>query len=130
MNDAQFKEIMGYLELLDGRISLLAKNVYVMQTPKREKRKQEEDLFVRFKKENPLLPMVQKYIPDLVESGNYFKGQCCTCMADGSFTVSPKKNIYYCFRCHQGGDQISFFCKMKGITVEQFVKQQTILQED
>ena len=33
-----------------------------------------------------------------------------------SFTVSPHKEIYYCFGCHAGGDVISFIARMEQCT--------------
>lgn len=33
-----------------------------------------------------------------------------------SFSVSPKKNIFKCFGCNVGGDQITLFAKLNGIS--------------
>ena len=50
----------------------------------------------------------------LKKAGNYWKS-CCPFHHEktASFTVSPHKDIFYCFGCHEGGDVISFIAKME-----------------
>lgn len=36
-----------------------------------------------------------------------------------SFTVSPEKQIYYCFGCHQGGNVVHFLMKHEGLTFQE-----------
>jgi DNA primase len=38
-----------------------------------------------------------------------------------SFTVSPEKQIYYCFGCHEGGDVFSFLMKHEGCSFPEAV---------
>ncbi len=50
----------------------------------------------------------------LHKAGNYFKSRCpFHHEKTASFTVSPDKNIFYCFGCHTGGDAISFIAKLE-----------------
>lgn len=36
-----------------------------------------------------------------------------------SFTINPRKNLWYCFGCQNGGDTIKLYMKMKNVN---FVK--------
>jgi DNA primase len=36
-----------------------------------------------------------------------------------SFTVSPEKQIYYCFGCHQGGNVVNFLMKHEGLSFQE-----------
>ncbi len=50
----------------------------------------------------------------LKKAGNYWKSRCpFHHEKTGSFTVSPHKDIFYCFGCHEGGDVISFIAKIE-----------------
>lgn len=50
----------------------------------------------------------------LKKAGTYYKGRCpFHHEKTASFTVSPHKEIYYCFGCHSGGDVISFISKIE-----------------
>ena len=58
----------------------------------------------------------EKYNLELEGKGSYLKGKCILPRGDNhefadhelSFTVSPIKQIFYCFGCHRGGDLIAF----------------------
>ena len=39
-----------------------------------------------------------------------------------SLQINPKKNLWYCFGCHRGGDAISFVQQFEGISFNQAVK--------
>jgi len=63
-----------------------------------------------------ILDVVQEYV-QLKRAGGYWKGSCPFHQeTDASFTVSPDKQIYYCFGCHSGGDLISFIAKAENMT--------------
>jgi DNA primase len=66
------------------------------------------DLFSFIKSKAPILSVIQEYTT-LKPAGSYWKGVCpIHHEKTPSFTVSPAKEIYYCFGCHSGGDVISF----------------------
>jgi len=63
-----------------------------------------------------ILDVVQEYV-QLKRAGGYWKGSCPFHQeTDASFTVSPDKQIYYCFGCHSGGDLIAFIAKAENLT--------------
>lgn len=65
-------------------------------------------LFSYIKNHLSILDVVQDFVA-LKKAGLYYKGQCpFHTERTASFTVSPHKEIYYCFGCHSGGDVISF----------------------
>lgn len=50
----------------------------------------------------------------LKKAGNYWKARCpFHHEKTASFTVSPHKDIFYCFGCHASGDVISFIAKVE-----------------
>lgn len=70
-------------------------------------------LFKFVKQNAPILDVVNAYTT-LKQAGLYWKG-CCPFHSEktASFTVSPHKNIFYCFGCHVGGDAIAFIEKVE-----------------
>ena len=71
------------------------------------------NLFSYIKQRLPILDVVSEYAT-LKKAGLYWKG-CCPFHHErtASFTVSPHKEIFYCFGCHAGGDVISFIAKVE-----------------
>jgi len=68
-------------------------------------------IFDAVKKQLTIQQVVQDYTK-LKRAGIYLKGPCPFHQeATASFTVSPHKEIFYCFGCHAGGDVISFVAK-------------------
>ncbi len=60
-----------------------------------------------------IVDVVNEY-STLKRAGNYLKSRCpFHHEKTASFTVSPHKEIYYCFGCHAGGDVISFISKVE-----------------
>lgn len=49
-------------------------------------------------------------LTELKESGVYLKGKCLFCENSG-FTISPVRQIWYCFSCNKGGDVLAFLCE-------------------
>lgn len=60
-----------------------------------------------------ILDVIQEY-GTLKKAGGYWKGRCpFHHEKTASFTVSPHKEIFYCFGCHAGGDVIAFIAKIE-----------------
>jgi DNA primase len=69
------------------------------------------NIFSYIKARVMILDVVREYAT-LKKAGGYWKGSCpFHHERTGSFTVSPSKEIFYCFGCHIGGDVISFVQK-------------------
>lgn len=74
------------------------------------------NIFSLIKTHVSILDVVQEYT-SLKRSGNYWKGQCpFHHERTASFTVSPHKEIFYCFGCHNGGDVVTFITKAEQCT--------------
>jgi DNA primase len=70
-------------------------------------------LFNFVKSNVSILDVVNQYAT-LKKAGLYWKGTCpFHSEKTASFTVSPHREIYYCFGCHSGGDVISFMAKVE-----------------
>lgn len=68
-------------------------------------------LFSHIKNQVSILDVVGSYAT-LKKAGLYYKGVCpFHYEKTPSFTVSPHKEIFYCFGCHAGGDVIEFITK-------------------
>lgn len=71
------------------------------------------NLFSFIKEHLSILDVVGEYLT-LKRAGGYFKGTCLFHHEKtASFTVSPDKQIFYCFGCHVTGDVISFIAKVE-----------------
>jgi len=71
------------------------------------------NLFNYLKTRITILDVVSEYAT-LKKAGLYWKGQCPFHQEKtASFTVSPHKEIFYCFGCHVGGDAISFIARIE-----------------
>ena len=74
------------------------------------------NLFNYLKTRIAILDVVSEYAT-LKKAGLYWKGQCPFHQEKtASFTVSPHKEIFYCFGCHVGGDVINFISRMENCT--------------
>lgn len=59
----------------------------------------------------------------LKKTGKNFQGLCpFHAEKTPSFTVSPAKQIYYCFGCGEGGDVLKFLMKKEGLTFPEALK--------
>jgi DNA primase len=66
--------------------------------------------------------VVAEYV-QIKRAGTYLKGSCpFHSETDASFTISPDKNIFYCFGCHAGGDVISFIAKIENLSQKEAVE--------
>jgi DNA primase len=71
------------------------------------------NLFSYIKSQVSILDVIKEYAT-LKKAGSYWKGSCpFHSEKTASFTVSPHKEIFYCFGCHSGGDVISFMAKVE-----------------
>lgn len=71
------------------------------------------NLFQFIKTRLSILDVIGQYTK-LKKAGTYFKGHCpFHHEKTASFTVSPDKEIFYCFGCHISGDVISFIAKIE-----------------
>lgn len=71
------------------------------------------NVFSFIKQHVTIFDVVREYT-SLKRAGMYWKGSCpFHSEKTASFTVSPHKEIFYCFGCHSGGDVIAFMSKME-----------------
>lgn len=85
------------------------------------------NLFTYIKERVAMVDIAREYVL-LKKAGIYYKG-CCPFHQekDASFTVSPHKEIFYCFGCHATGDVISFISQVEGCN--QFEAAQLIIEK-
>ena len=80
------------------------------------------NLFVFVKSKVSIVDVVACYTT-LKKIGNYLKGACpFHHEKTASFTVTPHKEIFYCFGCQMGGDVISFIEKIENISPIEAIK--------
>jgi DNA primase len=73
-------------------------------------------LFEFVKTQVSILDIISERV-QLRQAGTYWKGSCpFHSETDASFTVSPDKQIFYCFGCHVSGDAIAFIAKIENLT--------------
>lgn len=74
------------------------------------------NIFTFIKAKISILDTVSQYVA-LKKAGHYWKGQCpFHSEKTASFTVSPHRDIFYCFGCHAGGDVIAFISQVEHCT--------------
>lgn len=74
-------------------------------------------------KQSDIVEVVGKYV-HLSKQGHYMKGLCpFHSEKTPSFTVTPEKQIYYCYGCHAGGNAIHFLMEIEGYTYGEAVRQ-------
>ena len=84
-------------------------------------------LFVYLKNHLSIYDVVSDFVA-LKRAGGYFKGTCpFHTETDASFTISPDKQIFYCFGCKAGGDVIAFISKIENIS--QFEAAQYLVEQ-
>jgi len=80
------------------------------------------NLFSFVKERVSILDVINEYVT-LKRAGGYHKGTCpFHHEKTASFTVSPDKQIFYCFGCHLSGDVISFIAKVENCTQKDAAK--------
>jgi DNA primase len=74
------------------------------------------NIFSAVKSQLHIVDVVKEYT-SLEKAGSYYKGTCpLRSERTASFTVTPHKEIFYCFGCKEGGDVIHFISKMEQCT--------------
>lgn len=80
------------------------------------------NLFTFIKERVSILDTINEYVT-LKKAGGYYKGTCpFHHEKTASFTVSPHKEIFYCFGCHVSGDIISFIAKIENCSPKDAAK--------
>jgi DNA primase len=80
------------------------------------------NLFSFIKERVSILDVINEYVT-LKKAGGYHKGTCpFHHEKTASFTVSPDKEIFYCFGCHLSGDAISFIAKIENCSQKDAAK--------
>jgi DNA primase len=81
-----------------------------------------EELLDQIRDANDVVELISEYIP-LKKRGKNFVGLCpFHSEKDASFTVTPDKQIFYCFGCGEGGNVISFLMKHEKLSFPETVK--------
>ena len=80
------------------------------------------DIFSFIKSNVNILDVTKQYA-NLKKAGLYWKGHCpFHHEKTASFTVSPHRDIFYCFGCSSGGDVITFMSKVEQCSAIDAVK--------
>lgn len=80
------------------------------------------ELIDQIRDANDIVDLISEYVP-LKRRGKNFLGLCpFHSEKDPSFTVTPEKQIFYCFGCGEGGNVISFLMKHEKLTFPEAVK--------
>lgn len=75
-----------------------------------------ESVIDEVKQKNEIVSVVEQYVRLEKKSSQNFFGLCPFHSEDTpSFSVSPGKQIYYCFGCHKGGDVIHFIMDIEKV---------------
>lgn len=80
------------------------------------------DLVDKVREANDIVSVVSDYV-QLKKVGNRFVGLCpFHSERTPSFSVSPDRQLFYCFGCHVGGNVFTFIMKMEGLTFPEAVR--------
>ena len=82
-----------------------------------------EPIIEEIKARSELVAVVDQYVRLDKRSGSNYFGLCPFHSEDTpSFSVSPAKQIYYCFGCHKGGDVIHFVMDIEKLSYPQAIR--------
>jgi len=82
-----------------------------------------EQVIEEIKSRSELVAVVEQYVRLDKRSGSNFFGLCPFHSEDTpSFSVSPSKQIYYCFGCHKGGNVIHFIMDIEKCSYVQAIQ--------
>jgi DNA primase len=82
-----------------------------------------DEIIEEVRSRNDIVDVIGQYVHLQKKGANYF-GLCpFHNEKSGSFSVSPGKQMFYCFGCHEGGNVFSFLMKYDNLTFPEAVKQ-------
>ncbi|NUS98273.1 MAG: DNA primase [Gemmatimonadaceae bacterium] len=74
-----------------------------------------DETIERIRESADIVQVIGEYV-ELRRTGADYRGPCPFHQGTNrNFSVSPKKKIYYCFVCHEGGDVFTFLQKRLGV---------------
>ena len=81
-----------------------------------------DETIERIRESADIVQVIGEYV-ELKRTGTDYRGPCPFHQGTNrNFSVSPKKRIYYCFVCHEGGDVFTFLQKRLGVDWPSAVK--------
>ncbi len=81
-----------------------------------------DEIVEEVRQRNDIVDVISSYVRLNKKGSNYF-GLCpFHNEKTGSFSVTPSKQMFYCFGCHEGGNVISFIQKYENMTFPEAVK--------
>jgi DNA primase len=81
-----------------------------------------DETIERIRENADIVQVIGDYV-ELKRTGTDYRGPCPFHQGTNrNFSVSPKKRIYYCFVCHEGGDVFTFLQKRLGVDWPSAVK--------
>lgn len=81
-----------------------------------------DEVVEEVRQRNDVVDVISSYVRLNKKGSNYF-GLCpFHNEKTGSFSVTPSKQMYYCFGCHEGGNVITFIQKYENMTFQEAVK--------
>lgn len=82
-----------------------------------------DDEIERVRQSADIVAVIGEHVP-LRRMGNDYRGPCPFHQGTHrNFSVSPRKGMYYCFVCHEGGDVFAFLQKKLGLDWPSAVRQ-------
>lgn len=82
-----------------------------------------QDIIEEIKTRADIVSVVEQYVVLSKKSSKNYFGLCPFHQEDtASFSVSPGKQIYYCFGCHKGGDVINFIKEIENLSYPQAIQ--------
>ena len=81
-----------------------------------------DEIVEEVRQRNDIVDVISSYVRLTKKGSNYF-GLCpFHNEKTGSFSVTPSKQMYYCFGCHNGGNVITFIQKYENMTFTEAVR--------
>ncbi len=76
--------------------------------------------FAQLKERVDILDVIERLGLELKKSGEQLRGKCVLCDSSSarSFVVTPGKNLWYCFGCNKGGDQLQLYAEVKKVSTK------------